>query len=217
MVKTLVLFALLTFPIYSTLGSILTKFYGTPKHLVRHGQQFNGGITNGPQNHFKYFQRNFGTAAKKDFHLWYDDSMVAHFDTIGGRVQIDMLETYLLNGESFPRYEVRYRDLSKKLKLSVLAIPELKVDAILPPNFGIFRPGLETRLMDEIISSRTPDGMENFENFDWVLIKHLIFNSIDCGMYRIKNRNRNENILDWNSIGEMIASTTMGKENWVEL
>jgi hypothetical protein len=218
MKKALFPFVLLTFIICSTFGSLLTKVHGTPKHLVRNSQTFKGltEYPKGPQNQFKYYQRNFGTAAKMNFHLWYDSPVVAHFDTPRGRVQIDKLDWSFGYEEKLPRFEVRYRDSSKRLKLSVLAIPKLKVGTNHPDVGVTFTLELKNRLklMDKIICSRIPGDAEVY---DWILINRLTFNGVDCGKYLIKIRNGDEKELDWNSIEEMILSSKIGKEHWNEL
>jgi uncharacterized protein (DUF3820 family) len=43
-----------------------------------------------------------GIAAKKNFHLWQDSPMVAHFDNIGGRVQIDLASPIWTGERGFP-------------------------------------------------------------------------------------------------------------------
>jgi hypothetical protein len=54
--KTLILFVLLTFKINSTFGSLSTKTQFAPNNLVRNPQSFRVcGISEGPQNHLKYF------------------------------------------------------------------------------------------------------------------------------------------------------------------
>jgi hypothetical protein len=150
----------------------------------------------------------------------YDGPKTARFDIDGGSVQIDILEPYLSHG---PRYKIRIRDLSKKLKLSVLAIPKLNVNTILPQNSGLSLPGVENELMDEIISARIPD---NAGVFDGILIKHIVINGHDSANHRIENRKEYKRAndwdeykseIDWKIIEEMISAITMAKGYWNEL
>jgi hypothetical protein len=138
--------------------------------------------------------------------------IIQSIDRIHDKVEIKLFNSFLSIGKTLISYEVQSYDYCNKLLLSVLAIPRLRFESELFKNFEApFQPGQRSPIMDILIMNEIPES--EIKRFDWILIKKLVFNGVDCGEYLIKNRRRDVNHLDSCLINELISSTTFG-QHW---
>jgi hypothetical protein len=163
------------------------------------------------QGHRNHFQRNFGNGTKSETCFLSGGRIIENFDMLHDTVEIKLFDSLLSNGKSLKSYQVRSWDYWNKDILSVLAIPKLNFDGTLSEAF---KPGQRNRDMDVlIINYLVMNEISPIGGFDWILIKKLVFNGVECGGYLIKNKRHDESRLDSILINEVISSTTFG-EHW---